>query len=65
MGSIVNAFLGAAVLFGTMSLYGYFTKQSLDSFGKYLMIALIAIVITSIINITNWCSTVSLNTIIY
>lgn len=49
--SIVNAFLGAAVLFGVMSFYGYFTKQSLDSFGKYLMVGLIAIIIVSIINI--------------
>ena len=31
MASIVNAFMGSAVLFGTMSFYGYFTKQSLDS----------------------------------
>lgn len=49
--SVFTAFLGAAVLFGTMSLYGYFTKQSLDSWGKYLIIAVIALVITSIINI--------------
>lgn len=49
--SIVNAFMGAAVLFLVMSSYGYFTKQNLDSLGKYLFIALIAIVITSIINI--------------
>lgn len=49
--SIVTAFLGAAVLFGTMSFYGYFTKQSLDSWGKYLLIGLIAIVICSIINV--------------
>ena len=49
--SIVNAFLGAAVLFGVMSFYGYFTKQSLDSVGKYLMVGLIAIIIVSIINI--------------
>ncbi len=28
MGSIVSAFFGAGVLFGTMSIYGYFTKQS-------------------------------------
>lgn len=49
--SIVNAFLGAAVLFGVMSFYGYFTKQSLDSFGKYLFVGLIAIIIVSIINI--------------
>ena len=49
--SVVTAFLGASVLFGTMSVYGYFTKRSLDSFGKYLMIGLIAIVIASVINI--------------
>jgi FtsH-binding integral membrane protein len=49
--SIASAFFGAAILFLTMSVYGYFTKQSLDSFGKYLMIGLIAIIITSIINI--------------
>jgi FtsH-binding integral membrane protein len=49
--SIINAFLGALVLFGTMSLYGYFTKQSLDSWGKYLIVALIAVVVCSIINI--------------
>lgn len=51
MGSIVGAFMGAAVLFGVMSFYGYFTKKDLDSFGKWLMIGLIAIIITSIINI--------------
>ncbi len=51
MGSIVSAFVGAAVLFGTMSAYGYFTKQNLDSLGKYLLIALIAIIIASVINI--------------
>lgn len=49
--SIFNAFMGAAVLFGTMSVYGYFTKQSLDSLGKFLFVGLIAIVIASIINI--------------
>lgn len=51
MGSIVSAFMGAAILFGVMSGYGYFTKQSLDSIGKYCFIALIAIIIASIINI--------------
>jgi FtsH-binding integral membrane protein len=49
--SIFNAFMGAAVLFGTMSFYGYFTKRSLDSLGKFMFIGLIAIVIASIINI--------------
>jgi FtsH-binding integral membrane protein len=51
LGSIVSAFLGAGVLFGTMSIYGYFTKQSLDGIGKWCFVGLIAIVIASIINI--------------
>jgi hypothetical protein len=51
MGSIVSAFMGAAVLFGVMSGYGYFTKQSLDSLGKFMFVGLIAIMIASIINI--------------
>lgn len=49
--SIASAFMGAAVLFVLMSGYGYFTKKSLDSIGKYLIIALIALIIVSIINI--------------
>jgi len=51
MGSIVSAFMGAAVLFGIMSGYGYFTKQSLDSMGKFMIVGLIAIVIASVVNI--------------
>lgn len=51
LGSIVSAFMGAAVLFGAMSFYGYFTKKSLDSIGKWLFVGLIAIIIASIINI--------------
>lgn len=51
LGSIFTAFMGAAVLFGTMSGYGYFTKQNLDSVGKYAFVALIAICIASIVNI--------------
>ena len=51
MGSIVSAFMGAAILFGVMSGYGYFTKQSLDSVGKFMFVGLIAIVIASIVNI--------------
>ncbi len=51
MGSIVSAFMGAAVLFGTMSAYGYFTKTNLDSMGKFLFVGLIAIIIASLINI--------------
>lgn len=51
MGSIVSAFMGAAVLFGTMSLYGYFTKKDLSGWGSMLFVGLIAIIIASVINI--------------
>ncbi len=51
MGSIFTAFMGAAVLFATMSFYGYFTKKNLDSMGQFMMVGLIAIIIASIINI--------------
>jgi len=51
MGSIVSAFMGAAILFGTMSFYGYFTKRSLDSMGQFMIVGLIAIIIASIVNI--------------
>jgi FtsH-binding integral membrane protein len=51
MGSIVSAFMGAAVLFGVMSGYGYFTKKDLSSMGQMMFVGLIAIVIASIVNI--------------
>lgn len=51
MGSIVSAFMGAAILFAVMSGYGYFTKRSLDSMGQFLFVGLIAICIASIVNI--------------
>jgi FtsH-binding integral membrane protein len=51
MGSIVSAFMGAAILFAVMSGYGYFTKQNLDSVGKFMFVGLIAIIIASIVNI--------------
>jgi hypothetical protein len=51
MGSIVSAFMGAAILFGVMSGYGYFTKKDLSSMGQMMFVGLIAIIIASIINI--------------
>ena len=51
LGSIVSAFMSAAVLFAVMSGYGYFTKKNLDSIGQFMFIGLIAIIIASIINI--------------
>ena len=51
MMSIFNAFMGAAVLFSVMSFYGYFTKRDLSGIGDMLIVALIAIIIASVINI--------------
>ena len=51
MGSIVSAFMGAAILFAVLSGYGYFTKKDLDSVGKFMFVGLIAIIIASIVNI--------------
>lgn len=49
--SIVSAFMGAAVLFGTMSLWGYFTKKSLEGWGSFLLVGLIAVIIASVVNV--------------
>ena len=49
--SIFMAFMSAAILFACMSFYGYFTKRSLESFGQFLIVGLIAICIASIVNI--------------
>jgi uncharacterized protein len=51
VGSITSAFMGAAVLFGVMSFYGYFTKKSLEGWGSFLFVGLIAVVIASVINL--------------
>jgi FtsH-binding integral membrane protein len=51
MGSIVSAFMGAAILFGVMSGYGYFTKKDLGGMGQMMFVGLIAIIIASIVNI--------------
>lgn len=51
LGSIFSAFMSAAILFGVMSFYGYFTKKDLTSIGQFLFVGLIAIIISSIVNI--------------
>jgi len=58
--SIVSAFFGAAVLFGTMGLWGYFTKKSLEGWGSFLLVGLIAVVITSIVNVFIGSSTLAM-----
>jgi len=49
--SIATAFFVAAGTFGAMSLYGYFTKSDLSSWGKILMMALIGLIIASVVAI--------------
>lgn len=48
--SLFLALFSAAILFLSMSGYGYFTKRDITSFGQYLFIALIALIIAMIIN---------------
>ena len=48
--SITNVFFITAATFGAMSLIGYTTKTDLSSMGKYLMMALIGVVIATIVN---------------
>ena len=49
--SIVRIFVITALMFGAMSVYGATTKSSLQSAGKYLMMALIGLIIASLVNI--------------
>ena len=51
MQSITSAFFVTAATFGAMSLYGYFTKSSLDGLGKYLTMGLVGLIIAIAVNI--------------
>lgn len=48
--SVTMAFLSAACLFGTMTLYGYITKRDLTGIGRLLGVGLIALIVCMIIN---------------
>lgn len=50
LGTIWLAFGSTATLFGVMSVIGYTTKQDLSSWGGYLMMGLIGLIIASIAN---------------
>ncbi len=49
--SVVRTFFITAATFGAMSLYGYTTKKDLTSFGSFLIMGLIGIMIASLVNI--------------
>ncbi len=49
--SVVRVFFITAATFGAMSLYGYTTKRSLASWGSFLFMGLIGVIIASVVNI--------------
>ncbi len=51
LGSISKVFFITAATFGAMSLFGYFTKSDLSSWGRILFMALIGVIIATIVNI--------------
>jgi FtsH-binding integral membrane protein len=51
MGSIASTFFITAGTFGAMSLVGYFIKKDLSAIGRFLMMALIGLIIATVVNI--------------
>ncbi|WPY00548.1 Bax inhibitor-1/YccA family protein [Candidatus Trichorickettsia mobilis] len=49
--SIARTLFICASLFGAMSLYGYTTQKDLTSFGSFLMMGLIGLILASLVNI--------------
>ena len=49
--AVAQAFISCAVMFGAMSVYGYTTKKDLSSWGTFLFMGLIGVIIASVINI--------------
>ena len=57
--SITSTFVITAGMFGAMSLYGSMTKRDLTSWGSFLFMGLIGIIIASVVNIFVGSSAVS------
>jgi FtsH-binding integral membrane protein len=57
--SIASTFVITAGMFGAMSAYGYVTRRDLTSWGSFLFMGLIGIVIASVVNIFVGSSAVS------
>ena len=49
--SITSTFVITGGMFGAMSVYGYITKRDLTSWGSFLFMGLIGVVIASVVNI--------------
>ncbi len=57
--SIGSTFLVTAGMFGAMSAYGYLTRSDLTSWGSFLFMGLIGVIIASLVNIFLGSSAVS------
>jgi uncharacterized protein len=57
--SIASTFVVTAGMFGAMSVYGYVTRRDLTSWGSFLFMGLIGVVIASVVNIFVGSSAVS------
>lgn len=49
--SVALAFVSTAATFGTMSVYGTVTRRDLSSWGSFLMMGLIGVVVASVVNV--------------
>lgn len=49
--AVFQAFITTAAMFGVMSIYGATTKKDLSSWGSFLFMGLIGIIIASVVNI--------------
>ncbi len=48
--SLAGTFFVTAATFGAMSLYGYYTKKDLTTWGNLLLMALIGLILASVVN---------------
>lgn len=51
LSSIAATFVATASLFGAMGIIGYTTKRDLSSWGSYLLMGLVGLIIASLVNI--------------
>jgi uncharacterized protein len=58
--SVARVFFITSSTFGAMALYGYTTKKDLTSFGSFLFMGLIGVVVASLVNIFMKSSALSL-----
>ncbi|MBU0515103.1 MAG: Bax inhibitor-1/YccA family protein [Proteobacteria bacterium] len=48
---IFGTFLVTGAMFGAMSAYGYFTRRDLSAWGKFLMMALVGLILAMVFNL--------------